>query len=162
MNWIQDKFHQFDQRIIQKNHWTHIEVAPSFYGVLHPYTGKTIQFDSTILCSGDWIVELHLDNKKVFEEGLSTPQLFRKLKKEIKALEAALPLLYPKAKGCYGVSVFGSLLGRLGFKTHPLPHTASGIMIGLWENGIRWIHGSAIKWHSPSALFLEARPREDV
>jgi hypothetical protein len=161
MNWIQCQFHKLDQYIIHKNHWLHIEVAPSFYGVPRPYTGKTIEFDSTIIRTGDWIVELHLDNKQVFEEGLTMPQLFRKLKREIKALEAALPDLYPKAKGCYGVSVFGSLLGRLGFETRPLPNRLSCLLIGLWENGIRWVNGSSLKWHSPAALFLESKPRKD-
>jgi hypothetical protein len=117
-------------------------------------TGKTIEFDSTTIRNGDWIVELHLDNLQVFEEGLTMPQLFRKLKKEIKALEAALPDLYPEAKGCYGVSVFGSLLGRLGFETHPLPNRLSYFMIGLWENGIRWIHGSSLNWLTNAGILV--------
>ncbi|BES66302.1 hypothetical protein SANA_27410 [Gottschalkiaceae bacterium SANA] len=162
MNWIQGQFHKLDQYIIHKNQWIHIKVAPSFYGVPRLYTGKTIEFDSTIIRNGDLIVELHLDNQKLLEEGLTMPQLFRKIKKEIEALEVALPDLYPEAKGCYGVSVFGSLLGRLGFETRPLPNRLSFFMIGLWENGIRWVHGSALKWHSPSVLFLESRPRKDI
>lgn len=161
MNWIQRRFHQLDQMIVKKNQWNHISAAPSFYGVPRQYTGKPIAFHSTTLEPGDWIVELHLDNMQVLKEGLTPPQLFRKVSREIKKLQEILPSAYPQAKGYYGVSVFGPLLGRLGFEIQPMPNRIQGFIIGLWENCIRWIHGSAMKWHNPSVLFLGQIPKEE-
>lgn len=161
MNWIQRRFHQIDQRVIQKNGWRHLQAAPSFYGVYRQYAGKPISFHTTTLKPGDWIVELHLDNRKILEENLTPPQLFRKIRKEIKQIQIELPSVYPEAKGCYGVSVFGPLLKRLGFETQPYPDHFQGFWIALWENSIRWIHGSVIKWHSPSVLFLQGIAREE-
>jgi hypothetical protein len=160
VNWIQHLFHKFDQHIIDKNHWNHIPEAPSFYGVERQYKGTPLPFESTTLNPGDWIVELHLDNKKMMEEGLATPQLFRQIRLEIQTLRIILPQKYPNAKGYYGVSVFGSLLKRMGFEIQPYPTKIQGFLIGLWENGIRWIHGSARKWHSPHVLFLSPLAQE--
>lgn len=161
MNWIQRRFHQFDQKIIEKNGWRHLDAAPSFYGVYHQYTGKSIRFDSGTLQQGDWVIELHLDNRKMLEEGLTPPQLFRQIKKEIKGIQSDLPKQYPEAKGCYGVSVFGPLLKRLGFETQPYPNRFQGFWIALWENSIRWVHGSMLKWHAPSVLFLNIGAKKE-
>lgn len=154
MNWIQGLFHKLDQSIIHKNHWIHIPEAPFFYGVERRYKGDPLPFASTTLNPGDQIVELHLDNKKLMAEGLTPTQLFRRIRLEVQTLKILLPQRYPDAKGYYGVSVFGPLLRRMGFELHPYPKTIQGFLIGLWENGIRWIHGSAFKWHSPHVLFL--------
>ena len=162
MNWIQKKFHQVDQGIIKKNGWRHLESAPSFYGVYRQYTGKSIAFESTVLNPGDWIVELHLDNNKLLEEGLTPPQLYRKVRGEIKEIQKEVPARFPIAKGCYGVSVFGPLLKRLGFEIQPYPNPIQGFGIALWENGIRWIHGSKLKWHSPSVLFLPTQSTKEL
>lgn len=160
MNWIQRRFHQLDQRIIDKNHWNHIPEAPSFYGVERTYSGPALPFESMTLHPGDQIVELHLDNKKLMEDRLTPPQLFRKIRLEVQTLRILLPQRYPEAKGYYGVSVFGPLLRRLGFEIHPYPLKIQGFLIGLWENGIRWIHGSALKWHAPHVLFLACTNQE--
>ena len=104
---------------------------PFLHYRLRKYQGETVRMgDGELLNKGDQIIELHVDNRQLFEIGVharSSAQLAIRL---IRRMEKDLPVLaeiiagneeLTKAKALYGVSMINRGPEKFGFTVHDLP-----------------------------------------
>jgi hypothetical protein len=102
-----------------------------FHIRVRPYHGKHIQLnDGETIRQGDRIVELHFDNRKLYEIGMRSKTAMKTAIQLIRAVERVMPKLaeliltrpeYAGVKGIYGVSLINRGPEQLGFSVIDLP-----------------------------------------
>ena len=103
----------------------------SFNYRIRKYAGPPIELrDAETLCSGDYVMELHFENKMMFEMGMSARNPMQIGIKIIREVERALPDLGKelglvpngdRVKALYGVSMIHRGGESLGFQMFDLP-----------------------------------------
>lgn len=104
---------------------------PIFHFRFRPYHGKDVQMDNgEVLTNGDKILELHFDNKKLFEIGSRSKSPVQLALKMIRGVEKTLPEIasyinsHPDTldvKALYGVSMLNRGPEQFGFTITDLP-----------------------------------------
>lgn len=104
---------------------------PFLHYRIRPYKGKRIDLtDGKFLEKGDPIIELHLDNKKLYQLGINSRsavhlaiRMIREVEKELPHLAriAAMDPDFSKAKALYGVSMINRGPEQFGFQVKELP-----------------------------------------
>lgn len=104
---------------------------PIFHFRFRPYHGKDVTMDNgEVLTDGDRILELHFDNKKLFEIGSRSKSPVQLALKMIRGVEQTLPEIasyinsHPDAqdvKALYGVSMINRGPEQFGFTVTDLP-----------------------------------------
>lgn len=100
---------------------------------MRKYRGKPVELgDGSLLCKGDKVIELHIDNRQLFELGIRSRSSAQLAIRMIRRMEEGLPMLaeviskdvkLAQAKALYGVSMINRGPEKFGFKVHDLPDT---------------------------------------
>lgn len=102
-----------------------------FHVRVRPYTGENIQLDDgEMIQPGDRIVELHFDNRQLYEMGMRSKTAMRTAIQLIRAVERMMPKLaetmltrpeFDGVKGLYGITLINRGPEQLGFSVIDLP-----------------------------------------
>lgn len=132
---------KLDSAIVKIAGWKHIPCSSSNFMYISPYRykGPTILLkDGTVINKGDWIAELHLDNKGLKALDTSYVNLIRLLRGELKALKSCLVYEpYSNIKAVFGITVFYEIAARQGFTVIDISNTGKRFFGSLWENILR-------------------------
>ncbi|OMD36911.1 polysaccharide deacetylase family protein [Paenibacillus odorifer] len=104
---------------------------PFMHYRMRKYQGEPVELgDGTQLRKGDKIIELHIDNKQLFELGIHSRSSAQLAIRMIRRMEKGLPMLaeviakdvdLAQAKALYGVSMINRGPEKFGFSVHDLP-----------------------------------------
>jgi hypothetical protein len=134
-------FRKLDAAIVKAAGWKHIPNSDTNFMYMCPYKykGATIMLkDGTAVKKGDWIAELHLDNRELKKLDTSYASLIRLYKGELKALKNCFRQgAYPDIKAVFGITVFHEIAARQGFTVLDIRSTAKRFLGSLWENILR-------------------------
>lgn len=132
---------KIDSTIVNLAGWRHIPYSNTNFMYLspHKYKGKSFRLDDdTVITKGDWVAELHIDNKKIKVLDTSYRNLLNLLKGEIEALGKALKEEpYCKIKSVYGITVFYDIARRQGFTIKHIDNKLIRFFGSIWENILR-------------------------
>lgn len=132
---------KLDSAIVRTAGWKHIPNSDTgfMYMCPHKYKGATIILkDGTAVNKGDWIAELHLDNKGLKRLDTSYASLIRLYKGELKALKSCFSQgLYPDIKAVFGITVFHEIAVRQGYTVLDIRSPVKKFFVSLWENILR-------------------------
>lgn len=132
---------KLDKVIVGLSGWEHIPLSGTNFMYIYPYIykGKAITLkDGTFVEKGDWVAELHLDNKRLKDREISYSGLIRLLKGELKALQGCFDLEpFLRIKAVYGITVFHEIAARQGFTVLDIRNVPKRYIWSLWENILR-------------------------
>ncbi len=142
MNRIISSFlYKIDSTIVKGAGWKHIPHSNTnfMYISQYKYRGPQIKLtDGTVISKGDWIAELHLDNKGLKALDTSYTSLIRLLKSELLALRNCLmEEQYSNIRAVFGITVFYEIAARQGFTVLDISSTIKRFLWSLWENILR-------------------------
>jgi hypothetical protein len=142
MNRITSSFlYRLDSVIVKAAGWTHIPHSDTNFMYISPYRyrGQLITLkDGTTISKGDWIVELHLDNKELEALNTSYTSLIRLLRGELLALKSCfMEGQYSDIKAVFGITVFYEIAVRQGFTVLDISSKLKRFSWSLWENILR-------------------------
>lgn len=123
----------------------HLQPASTDAPLLHyrqrPYQGEEVKLDDgSVLSKGDSVLELHFDNRRLYEIGASAKSTLHIAIQMIRGVEQQLPALASRiaeepnlanVKALYGVSMINRGAEKLGFIVQELPK-------GLFATASRW------------------------
>lgn len=97
------------------------------YALERHHGQRVVLHDGTVIASGDPIIELHFDNRRLVEltrEGTSPWPLLQTARGDLAALEAMLSSgALVDVKALHGLTLFAPAGTRLGFEVRPLPRS---------------------------------------
>lgn len=104
---------------------------PFMHYRMRKYQGEPVELgDGTLLSKGDKVIELHIDNRQLFELGVHSRSSAQLAIRMIRRMEKGLPMLaeviaedvnLAQAKALYGVSMINRGPEKFGFSVHDLP-----------------------------------------
>jgi peptidoglycan/xylan/chitin deacetylase (PgdA/CDA1 family) len=104
---------------------------PFMHYRMRKYQGEPVELgDGSQLRKGDKIIELHIDNRQLFELGIHSRSSAQLAIRMIRRMQAGLPMLaeviandvnLAQAKALYGVSMINRGPEKFGFSVHDLP-----------------------------------------
>jgi peptidoglycan/xylan/chitin deacetylase (PgdA/CDA1 family) len=104
---------------------------PFLHYRMRKYQGEPVELDGGgLLSKGDKVIELHIDNRQLFELGIHSRSSAQLAIRMIRRMEADLPVLaeiiakdidLAEAKSLYGVSMINRGPEKFGFTVHDLP-----------------------------------------
>ncbi|KAA1186096.1 polysaccharide deacetylase family protein [Paenibacillus sp. B2(2019)] len=104
---------------------------PFMHYRMRKYQGEPVELgDGTLLSKGDKVIELHIDNRQLFELGIHSRSSAQLAIRMIRRMEKGLPMLaeviaedvnLAQAKALYGVSMINRGPEKFGFSVHDLP-----------------------------------------
>jgi peptidoglycan/xylan/chitin deacetylase (PgdA/CDA1 family) len=104
---------------------------PFMHYRMRKYQGEPVELgDGTLLSKGDKVIELHIDNRQLFELGIHSRSSAQLAIRMIRRMQKGLPMLaeviasdvnLAQAKALYGVSMINRGPEKFGFSVHDLP-----------------------------------------
>lgn len=104
---------------------------PFMHYRMRKYQGEPVELgDGTLLSKGDKVIDLHIDNRQLFELGVHSRSSAQLAIRMIRRMEKGLPMLaeviaedvnLAQAKALYGVSMINRGPEKFGFSVHDLP-----------------------------------------
>lgn len=142
---MKEKFSLFmsklDSAIVKNSGWQHIPHSSTNFMYINPYKykGSLITLaDGTTINKGDWIAELHLDNKKLKLLDTSYTSLIRLLRGELNSLRHCFDFEpYSNIKAVFGITVFYEIAARQGFTVLDINSSVKRFLWSSWENILR-------------------------
>lgn len=130
-----------DYLIVKIAGWKHIPDSKTNFMYLNPhiYKGHEIALrDGSIIKKGDFIAEIHIDNRNVKILDTSYINLIRLLRGELLALKKCNDQEpYSEIKAVYGISVFYNIAERQGFTIIEIRNRIIKFFGSIWENILR-------------------------
>lgn len=151
----------FERLVVKLNHWKHIPGSSEnmLYIVPQVYSGdKIVLEDGTVICNGDTIAEIHVDNLRVGDIKDDLKTIFRLWNNEFKQIAKIADEngAFAQIKAYYCRTVLYPIIRKRGFTILEMNKGVRTVFIGIWENILRVVF-KAEKTHDKSIFKI---PRE--
>lgn len=134
-------FRKIDIAIVKLAGWSLVPESNVNLMYMNPYRykGESITLkDGTVIKNGDWIAELHLNNRIFGSLDTSYANLIRLFKSEMKSIGKCISCEpYSKIKAVYATTVFYEIAERQGFTVMEIKSSFKRFFYTLWENILR-------------------------